>query len=145
MDRDVEEFFMSITRQTLELREEKNIMRKDFFQLLVQLRNSGNVQLDDNNWKTVIASNDSKTFTLEELAAQVFVFFAAGFETSASALTFSLFEIAQNPDIQRKVHEEIDRVLAEHDGELTYDSINDLKYLECCIDGWSILLCIYSN
>lgn len=64
MDRDVEEFFMSITRQTLKLREEKNIMRKDFFQLLVQLRNSGNVQLDDNNWKTVIASNDSKTFTL---------------------------------------------------------------------------------
>lgn len=68
-----------------------------------------------------------------------------GYETSASALTFSLFEIARNPDIQRKIHEEIDRVLAEHDGKLTYDSINDLKYLECCIDGWSIYFSIYSN
>lgn len=49
-----------------------------------------------------------------------------------------LFEIAQNPEIQKKLHEEIDHVLAQREGELTYDSINDLKYLECCIDGLSI-------
>lgn len=59
----------------------------------------------------------------------------AGYETSSATMSFCLYEIARHPDIQRKVHEEIDRVLAEQGGELTYDSLNDLKYLQCCIDG----------
>lgn len=137
MDRDVEQFFISLTEKTLELREKNNIVRKDFFQLLVQLRNSGNVQLDD-EWHTVIANDNSKTLTLNEMSAQVFVFYLAGFESGASTMTYFLYEIAQNPDIQRKLHEEIDHVLAQHGGQFTYDSINDLGYLECCIDGWPL-------
>lgn len=45
LDSDVEDFFFNIVRQTLKMREEKGIVRKDFFQLLVQLRNIDNVQL----------------------------------------------------------------------------------------------------
>lgn len=134
IDRDVEQFLIALTEKTLELREKNNIVRKDFFQLLVQLRNSGNVQ-QDNEWQTTIANDSSKTLSLHEIAANVYVFFVAGFETSSATLSFCLFEIARNPDVQQKVHEEIDRVLAQHDGELTYDSLSDLKYLECCIDG----------
>lgn len=51
-----------------------------------------------------------------------------------------MFEIARNPDAQNKVHEEIDRILKEHNGQITYDSVNEMKYLECCIDGKPILL-----
>lgn len=51
-------------------------------------------------------------------------------------MTFCLYEIAKYPDIQRKAHEEIDNVLAMlPDNQFTYDSLSDLKYLECCIDG----------
>lgn len=77
MDRDVEQFFISLTEKTLELREKNNIVRKDFFQLLVQLRNTGTVQLDD-EWQTVIANNNSKILTLNEMAAQSFLFYVAG-------------------------------------------------------------------
>lgn len=136
-DRDVEEFFLNLTKQTLEMREKNNIVRKDFFQLLVQLRNTGTVQLDD-EWQTVIANNNSKTLSFNELAAEVFLFYVAGFETSSQTMNFCLFEIARNPDIQRKVQEEIELVLAQHDGQLTYDATNELKYLESCIDGESI-------
>lgn len=46
-----------------------------------------------------------------------------------------LFEMAKNPEIQRKVHEEIDRVLeASGSKELTYDKLAELKYLDQCID-----------
>lgn len=55
-------------------------------------------------------------------------------------MAYFLLEIAKNLEIQQKVHEEIDRVLAQHNGELTYDSLNDLKYLECCIDGKTLHL-----
>lgn len=139
VDRDVEDFMMNVVEQTLKYREQSNVVRKDFFQLLVQLRNTGNVQLDD-QWETVISNEGSKALTFEEVAAQAYVFWLAGFETSSTTMTFCMFEIARNPDAQNKVHEEIDRILKEHNGQITYDSVNEMKYLECCIDGKPILL-----
>lgn len=134
VDREVEDFVFDLVRQNLELREKNNIVRKDFFQLLVQLRNTGNVQLDD-EWKTVITNDNSKTLSLGEMVAQAFVFYAAGFETSSSTMSFCLYEIAKNPKIQQKIQEEIDTVLDRHDGQFSYDSIKELTYLQCCIDG----------
>ncbi|XP_055305823.1 probable cytochrome P450 6d5 [Sitodiplosis mosellana] len=133
LDREVENFLFDVVRQTLELREKNNIVRKDFFQLLVQLRNSGTVQLDD-DWQTVITNDNNKSLSFEEIVAQSFVFFAAGFETSSGVMSFCLYEVAKSPEIQRKIQDEIDTVLAQHNGQFTYESINELKYLECCID-----------
>lgn len=132
---EVEKFILSIVQQNLEFRENNNVSRKDFFQLLIQLRNTGTVQLDD-EWDSVIkASEDQKTFTLNEIAAQSFIFFAAGFETSSTTLSFCLYELAKNAEIQQNVHDEIDRVLGQFDGKLTYESVSEMKYLEHCIDG----------
>lgn len=100
--------------------------------MLVQLRNTGSIKLDD-EWQTEITNG--KTLTMEELAAQAYVFYTAGFETTSSAMSFCLFEIAKNAEIQEKVHKEIDDVLAKYDGQLTYDAINELKYLDACLDG----------
>lgn len=135
VDREVEDFIFGIVEQNLEYREKNNVTRKDFFQLLIQLRNTGTVQLDG-KWETVIKSDEShKMMTINEIAAQVFVFFVAGFETSSSTLSLCLFELAKNQDIQNRVKNEIDKVLEMHSGNLTYDCVNDMKYLECCIDG----------
>lgn len=131
----IEKFIVSMVKQNLEYREKNNICRKDFFQLLIQLRNTGTVQLDD-EWQTVIKTDESqKAMTLMELAAQAIVFFGAGNETSSSTLAFVMHELAINPDIQRRAHEEIDIVLEKHNGQITYDSISEMKYLEACIDG----------
>lgn len=135
IDRDIEDFMMALVKNTLEHREKNNIVRKDFFQLLLQLRNTGNVRLDD-EWETVITADaNGKKLTLGEMTAQAFVFYAAGFETTSTTISFCLFEIARNADIQRKVHREIDEVLAKHNGQLTYESASEMKYLESCIDG----------
>lgn len=131
----VEKFIRSIVKHNLEYREKNNINRKDFFQLLIQLRNTGSVQLDD-QWETVIKADEShKTLSIDEMAAQSFVFFAAGFETSSTTLSFCMYEMAKNPDIQQRVHEEIDRILEVHNGKITYDAVSDMKYLEACFDG----------
>lgn len=74
----VEKFVMSVVKQNLDYREKNNVIRKDFFQLLIQLRNSGTVQLD-NEWGTAIRSDESqKSLSFNEIAAQVFLFFEAG-------------------------------------------------------------------
>lgn len=71
---------------------------------------------------------------IREFVAQV-LFFAAGFDTSATTLVFCMFELAKNPDIQERVHSEIDKVLGRNDGKITYQSIAEMKYLDACIDG----------
>lgn len=137
IDRDIEDFMMSLVKQTLEFREKNNVLRKDFFQLLVQLRNTGTVQLDD-QWETVIVKDEKEKnnrLTLKEMGAQAFVFYAAGFETTSTTMSYCMYEIARNPDIQTKLHHEIDEVLAKHNGQINYDSVSEMKYLESCIDG----------
>lgn len=50
-------------------------------------------------------------------------------------MSFCLFELARKLRIQRRVQEEIDRVVKAAGPEgITYDLLEDLKYLECCID-----------
>ena len=50
-------------------------------------------------------------------------------------MSFCLFELARNPEVLKKVQEELDKVFkkAGPDG-LTYEMLGELKYLEACID-----------
>lgn len=75
------------------------------------------------------------TLTYEEMAAQVWIFLLAGLETSSTTMSFCLYELALNQDIQQKVHEEIDQISRKYSNTITYDSMQELKYLECCLDG----------
>jgi cytochrome P450 family 6 len=59
----------------------------------------------------------------------------AGYETSATAGQFAAYELACNPHIQAKAREEVQRVLAKHDGECTYEAQNEMVYLNMVIDG----------
>ena len=75
------------------------------------------------------------TLSAKELAAQAFMFFAAGFETSATTMSFCLYELALNPDIQDRLRNEIDTVLKKHGGSVTYEGIQEMKYLDKVISG----------
>lgn len=72
---------------------------------------------------------------MKQLAAQVFVFFIAGFETSSTTASFALYELAMNPDVQSILAKEIDEVTAKHDGKITYNSLLEMNYLTQVIEG----------
>lgn len=69
VEQDVEDFIIALVKGTLDYRENKNVVRKDFFQLMIQLRNTGAVQLDD-QWETKIVNDSQKRLTINEMAAQ---------------------------------------------------------------------------
>ena len=73
--------------------------------------------------------------TMDVIAAQAFVFFVAGFETSSTTMTFCLYELACNPDIQTRLRKEIDSVLSKYNGEMTYEAIHEIAYLDKVING----------
>ncbi|XP_049832856.1 cytochrome P450 6k1-like [Schistocerca gregaria] len=113
--KNITEYFTRVVDDTIKHREKTGVIRKDFMQLMIQLKNI----------------ETSKTLTTKEVAAQAWVFFIAGFETSSTTVSFCLYELARHPDIQKKVQEEIDDVLKKNNGDVTYDIImTQMPYLE---------------
>lgn len=133
-DKESGDFMIDTVRQNLEYREKNDVSRRDFFQLLMQLRNTGKIQDDDDDW-TAKSTSDKKTITIEEIAAQAFVFFAGGYETSSLTMSYCMFELAKHPEIQEKAYDEIVDVLQKHHGKLTYEAVADMKYVGQCLDG----------
>lgn len=50
-------------------------------------------------------------------------------------MTFALYELASNPDIQEKVREEIKTVMSKHNNVLTYDAIQEMTYMDKVLQG----------
>jgi cytochrome P450 family 6 len=71
----------------------------------------------------------------DDCVAQAFAFLTAGFETSATTMSFALYELAIHPDIQHRLRGEISRVMAKHQGELTYEGIQEMSYLDMMVSG----------
>ncbi|KAJ3618441.1 hypothetical protein MTP99_006436 [Tenebrio molitor] len=125
--KDISDFFTKVVKDTVEYREKNSYTRKDFIQLLIDLKN--NKLAEEEGYK-----HDGKTLTMDEITAQSFIFFLAGFEGSATTMTFALYELAKNQEIQKKVRHEMETVLARHDGKITYDSVQEMKYLNQVLD-----------
>ncbi|XP_018577090.1 probable cytochrome P450 6a14 isoform X2 [Anoplophora glabripennis] len=125
--REVTSFFRKVVEETITYRQKNNLIRNDFLQLLIGIMEN-NIAEEEGN------KGDGRTLTMDKAAAQCFVFFLAGFETSSTTMTFALYELAQHQDIQDRVREEIKTVLAKHDNKMTYDSLSELKYLKQVID-----------
>ncbi|EDV35650.2 LOW QUALITY PROTEIN: uncharacterized protein Dana_GF12579 [Drosophila ananassae] len=121
---DITEFFMSAVKNTVEYRLKNNIKRNDFMDQLIQLRAE-----DQDRAKKAKGIDLSHGLTIEQIAAQAFVFFVAGFETSSSTMAFCLYELALQPNIQDRVREEIETVLGKSD-KISYDAIAEMTYLE---------------
>lgn len=69
------------------------------------------------------------------MAAQAFIFFVAGFETSSSTISNALYELALNPDVQDKLRKEIKEFAAKNDGEWRYKTIKEMEYLGKVFQG----------
>uniref|UniRef100_A0A6E8V5P7 Cytochrome P450 n=1 Tax=Anopheles coluzzii TaxID=1518534 RepID=A0A6E8V5P7_ANOCL len=129
-DADVETFFMNLVRETVEYRERNNVKRNDFLNLLLQIKNTGKLWEGEEDH----IGKGEVGMTMNELAAQVFIFFLAGFETSSTTMNFCLYELAKHPDIQERLRREIERAVEENGGELTYDVVMGTEYLNWVVD-----------
>ncbi|EFN88978.1 Cytochrome P450 6A1 [Harpegnathos saltator] len=112
----VTKFFTRIIMENIEYRERNNIIRHDFVDVLRELKRHPD--------KIDIELTDSV------IASQAFIFFLAGFESSSSAMTHALYELAQNHKIQDTLREEIEQECAKDEDVLTYDNVKKMNYLD---------------
>jgi cytochrome P450 family 6 len=47
----------------------------------------------------------------------------------------SLYELGYRPQIQKKLREEITKVLAKHNGVITYEALAEMTYLDQVVNG----------
>nr|CAD7463171.1 unnamed protein product [Timema tahoe] len=138
MNDEVTAYIKKLVKRTIKYREENNVIRNDFLQLLINLKNDvlvDDISKEDTHLKyNVDGVTDIKksplNITDNLLAAQCFVFYLAGFETSTSAISFCLHELAINQDIQDRLAEEICTILRAQDNKITYEIINKMNYLD---------------
>ena len=67
--------------------------------------------------------------SVNSMASQAFVFYLGDFEKTSTTMTFCLYELSLHQDIQDRLRDEIDVVLQEDDGKLTYEGILEMEYL----------------
>ncbi|XP_059057155.1 cytochrome P450 6a2-like [Achroia grisella] len=108
--RDVETFFTSIINQVLAERRTTCVRRKDFLQLMLNEQHSQNAfPMTD----ALITSNS-------------FIFMLAGLESTATTLSFCLYELAKANDIQNRIKQEISECLDRHNG-LNYEAVCSMR------------------
>lgn len=70
----------------------------------------------------------------EEIAWNACVFLLAGYETTSTALSYTIYCISQHESVQHELLREIQEVVGSHDQPLTYEKVNQLNYLEQVIN-----------
>lgn len=75
---------------------------------------------------------DDTAMSRDQLIDEVLILFTAGHETTANALSFTLFLLAKNPEKQRKAFDEIRRNDLEKSDILEY--ISSLSYVKQCVE-----------
>lgn len=71
-----------------------------------------------------------KRLSDKEVRDQTWVFMQAGYDTTGNTMTFASYLIASHPEVQRKMHEEIDRHYPEDGSAVTFSDLKKFTYVE---------------
>ncbi|XP_071875898.1 cytochrome P450 6k1-like [Bombus fervidus] len=116
-------FFRSLFWDVIEQRADSGQKRNDLIDWLIEMREKYKNDESLEHYK----------FDGDDLISQAAIFFAGGFETSSTTMSFTLYKLAMNPDVQKTLRAEIHDALAKTDGKITYDMIMTLPYLDMVI------------
>lgn len=150
-----EEFYRKLVSDTVSYREQNGIKKNDFIGLLMALKDqdksssaeqlstnqqeetdNGSKEETDNGSKeetdngSSIAEENKLEMTTDLMAAQCFLFLVAGFESSSSAISFCLLELSKDTSVQERLRQEVDDVLGETNGQITYDALKRMTYMD---------------
>ena len=145
MRQDATSFFRSIIMTNIDKRVKEKIFRPDMIHLLMEaqkgkLKHDSDVVGVKEGFATVEESHIGKNtqrmeLTDDHIVAQALLFFFAGFETVSNVSSFMAHELAVNPDVQKKLQEEIDDARQKHGGKVPYEALLSMKYLDQVVSG----------
>lgn len=140
------EFFDKLSQKTIDERRAANqSTRNDFIQALLEARLTESSTVEDkfksshdgsmssSNSGRAHGSAEMKRFNDIEIRAQMTFLFMAGFETTSNTLSFCFFELANQPDVQRELYEEVSSIKTEGTENLTCEEVLGLSKLDAFV------------
>ncbi|KAK4303663.1 hypothetical protein Pmani_024333 [Petrolisthes manimaculis] len=118
------DFFKVVVEETMRARQESGQCRGDFLDHMLETRHQHNTHTTEKA-KTVLSN--------EVVLAQCVTLLSVGFGTVSSTLYFVSHLLAQHPDHQQRLRQELE-ALVEEEGQLTYRGIMEAKFLQACVN-----------
>lgn len=110
----ISDFYKNVVTTTIAARKAKGIVRPDMLQLMMQARdNSEKIKLTD-----------------DDMTAHAFIFYFGGFDTASLLMYLAVHEIAVNSNVHEKLQAEVDQVLEQCNGDVTYEALHAMRYLD---------------
>ena len=111
-------FFESVTNSIIERRKANLDQRGDFIQSMIEREEE---KTESKSGRDVKENKEQtwngklkNTLTNSEILSQAILFFAAGYETTATTLEYISYNLATHQDVQDILIDEIDQVLDKH-------------------------------
>nr|XP_019557470.2 probable cytochrome P450 9f2 [Aedes albopictus] len=145
VDAEAGKYFTEMILENMKQRKLHGIVRNDMIHMLMEVRKGalkhekGEQDTKDAGFATVEESQvgkstHSRIWKDNELVAQCFIFFLAGFDTLSTGLTFLTYELALNPEIQQRLYDEVMETESNLDGKpLTYEVLQQMQYMDMVI------------
>ncbi|NXY27453.1 CP4V2 protein, partial [Pomatorhinus ruficollis] len=77
--------------------------------------------------------DEGNKLSYRDIREEVDTFMFEGHDTTAAAINWVLYLLGRNPEIQKKVHRELDEVFDNTERSVTTDDLKNLRYLECVV------------
>ncbi|CAG9464570.1 unnamed protein product [Pedinophyceae sp. YPF-701] len=95
----------------------------------LQARDYDNIK--DPSLLRFLVDSRGEDISTKQLRDDLMTMLIAGHETTAAVLTWCAFQLAQNPEVEAKLHDEIDRVVG--DRVPTMEDVDKMPYLRACL------------
>nr|AHU88027.1 cytochrome P450 4ED1 [Propylea japonica] len=113
--------------ETNEIATEKNVPEKNEMHIGKKKRRKNMLDI------LIEAHNDGNQIDYRGICEEVDTFTFEGHDTVSSALSFCMMLIANHPEIQNRILEEIHSILGAKDEHPSYEDLVNMEYLERCI------------
>ena len=134
-------FLMHVVDESFKQRKGSGTKRNDLLDLMIDAIDGNLEDLDDHDIHSsdqfekdaeIVGHVKNKGLAYDDVVATAMLLLAAGYDTTGTALSWILYDLAMNPNCQDTLYEEI-RDAGSDTSKLSYESLQSLPYLDAVI------------
>lgn len=122
LDKRLHEYMIKYSKHLYEIRKKQESPRNDLLSIIINKLESG-----------------GKEFDFTTFASMVFLIFAVTYETNSYSITYLLYQLAVEKEVQQRVRNEILEAMQKNNGQLSADSLSQLDYLDRVLIGICVI------